>query len=267
MLAGEPSSLSTARKHHRIHPIAELSPNKNDPAKTHTIVNLPSVDDDRASLQRFQQRSNSQTSASSSSMDMRATDVIKRITNPAGTMSNTDEILPQTFFRRMSASFNMNSFVPSASGPVTVSPMSISPSIHDVQSIHTNDDNNLHSIVTATTTLNLTQNECEICCIASECEHLQMCEHQFCHTCLEIYLQDKIRNGCPALLECPHDGCKQIIHPHDIQRILNDAQMFERYELFMLRRVLQKLPDTRWCPYVLLCSNESIRMSSTCFFH
>lgn len=257
MLTGDASSLSTTRKHHRIHPIGDFNPNKNDTPKAHTVVNLPTVDDDRASLQRFQQRSNSQTSTSSSSMDVRATDVIKRITNPSGPMSNTDEILPQTFFRRMSVNFNMNSFVPNTSGTTgstTVSPMSISPSIHDVQSIDTNDENNLHSIVTATTTLHQTQNECEICCSDSQCERLQLCDHQFCHTCLEIYLKDKIHNGCPALLECPHDGCKQIIHPQDIQRILNDAQLYDRYELFMLRRVLQKLPDTRWCPYVVLRS-------------
>jgi len=241
MYAGEPSS-STGKKHHRIHPITEHNSSNNDHQKVHTILNLPSNEDDITSIQQLNHRTNSQTSNSSSSIDIRATDVIKRITSPSGAISNTDEILPQTFFRRMSASFNMNSLV--------VTPTSVLPAIHDVNSTNTNDENNLHSIITTMTNLNPTINECEICYSSNDCENLQMCKHHFCHSCLQIYLIDKIRNGCPFLLECPQSDCKQIIHPNDIKRILNDNQMYERYETFMLKRVLQKMPDTRWCPYV-----------------
>jgi hypothetical protein len=239
MYAGEASSSST-KKHHRIHPITEHNSPTNDNQKIHTILNIPSTDDDGTSLQHLNQRTNSQTSNSSSSIDIRASDVIKRITSPSGTMSNTDEILPQTFFRRMSASFNMNSLV--------TNPPSVLPAIHDVNSTNTNDDNYIHSITTTITNLNNNTNECEICYLSNECENLQMCKHNFCHSCLQIYLIDKIRNGCPGLLECPHNDCKQVIHPNDIKRILNDNRMYERYETFMLKRVLQKMPDTRWCP-------------------
>jgi len=239
MYASE-TSLPNTKKHHRIHPINEHNSSINDNQKIHTILNLPSTEDDGASLQYLHQRANSQTSNSSSSIDIRATDVIKRITSPSGTMSNTDEILPQTFFRRMSANFNMNSLV--------ATPSSILPAIHDMNSTTTNDDNYIHSIITTITNVNTNTNECEICYSSNECENLQMCKHHFCHSCLQIYLIDKIRNGCPALLECPQNDCKQIIHPNDIRRILNDNQMYERYEAFMLKRVLQKMPDTRWCP-------------------
>jgi hypothetical protein len=237
------TSATNTKKHHRIHPINEHNSSTNDNQKVHTVVNLPSNDDDRTSLQRFNQRTNSQTSNSSSTIDIRASDVIKRITSPSGTMSNTDEILPQTFFRRMSANFNMNSLV-------STTPSAVLPAIHDTNSITTNDDNYIHSIVTTITNLNNNTNDCEICYISNECENLQMCKHHFCRTCLQIYLTDRIRNGCPGLLECPHNDCKQVIHPNDIKRILNDNQMYERYETFMLKRVLQKMPDTRWCPYV-----------------
>jgi len=239
MYTGEPSSTNT-KKHHRIHPINEHNSPPNENQKPHTILSIPSPDDDGTSLQHLNQRTNSQTSNSSSSIDIRASDVIKRITSPSTTMSNTDEILPQTFFRRMSASFNMNSLV--------ATPSSILPAIHDMNSTTTNDDNYIHSIITTITHLNNNTNECEICYSSNECENLQMCKHHFCHNCLQIYLIDKIRNGCPGLLECPQNDCKQVIHPNDIKRILNDNQMYERYETFMLKRVLQKMPDTRWCP-------------------
>jgi hypothetical protein len=246
------TSLTNTKKHHRIHPITEHNSPTNDNSKAHTILNLPSNDDDITSLQNLNQHANSQTSNSSSSIDIRATDVIKRITSPSSTISTTDEILPQTFFRRMSASFNMNSLVPTTSTNL--------PAIHDVNSINTSDENNIHSIITTITNLNISTNECEICYSSNDCENLQMCKHYFCLSCLQIYLIDKIRNGCPSLLECPHNDCKQIIHPNDIKRILNDSQMYERYETFMLRRVLQKMPDTRWCPYVESFDTENEKM-------
>lgn len=239
MHTNEPST-STSRKHHRIHPIND----QHDNQKVHTIISLYNNEDDGTSSQTNNNpRTNSQTSNSSSSIDIRATDVIKRITSPPSTMSTTDEILPQTFFRRMSTNFSMN--------PLVTTPTTVLPAIHDVNSSQTHEDQYAHSVLTTMTNLNSSNTtECEICYSSNDCENLQMCQHRFCHSCLQLYLVDKIRNGCPALLECPHNDCKQTIHPDDIKRILNDNQMYERYETFMLKRVLQKLPDTRWCPYV-----------------
>ncbi|CAF3738380.1 unnamed protein product, partial [Rotaria sordida] len=243
MYVGEANSSNT-RKHHRIHPITEHNSSTNDNQKGHTILNLSSHDDELGSSQNIKQRTNSQASNSSSSIDIRASDVIKRITSPSSTISNTDEILPQTFFRRMSTNFNMNSFV-----QITSTSTPILPAIHDINSTNTNDDNYINSMITTITNLNNNTNECEICYSTNECENLRTCKHNFCYSCLHIYLLDKIHNGCLSLVECPHSDCKEILHPNDIKRILNDQQMYERYETFMLRRVLQKMPDTRWCPY------------------
>jgi len=157
MYAGETSTSST-KKHHRIHPITDHHSPTNDNQKVHTIINLPSNDDDIPSSQQTTYRTNSQTSNSSSSVDIRASDVIKRITNPSGTISNTDEILPQTFFRRMSANFNMNSLVPTAN---ITTPTSILPAIHDINSTVTNDENYTHSRITTITNLYTNTNECD----------------------------------------------------------------------------------------------------------
>lgn len=253
------SSGSNTRKHHRIHPIVERNSNTSESSKGHTIVNLSPLEDDRMSLQQqMAQRTHSQTSNSSSSIDVRATDVIKRITNPSGVMSTTDEILPQTLFRRMSANFNINSFVQGASNstsglgnlPIVSSTL---PPVHDVPSTTMSDDLDPGSVLASSTTMTnihiiSTLNECEICYSSNDCVQLKMCPHLFCHRCLYTYLEDKILGVAPAIIECPCDGCKQIVHPSDIRAILNDANLYERYETFMLKRVLQKLPDTRWCP-------------------
>lgn len=242
---GAEASANT-RKHHRIHPINESNSSANENQKGHTILTLSSQDDDTSSLPYTNQRTNSQLSTASSSIDVRASDVIKRITSPPAAMSSTDEILPQTFFRRMSASFNMNSLI-----QMTATPTSVLPAVHDVNSTtNVTEDTYVPSTTVTTANFNVITNECEICYSSDECENLQSCKHNFCTSCLQTYLIDKIRNGCPLSLECPHSECKEILHPSDIKRILNDSQMYERYERFMLRRVLQKIPDTRWCPYV-----------------
>lgn len=241
-----PSSSINTKKHHRIHPITEQqSSSTNDQQqqqKAHTVLSLPIRDDENQLTNSRNHRANSQTSNASSIIDIRATDVIKRITSPSGTMSNTDEILPQTFFRRMSNNFNINPLISSTSTTVL-------PAIHDTNSVQTIDDTCLNSVLTTITNFHSQLIDCEICYSTNECENLQMCKHHFCQTCLQTYLIEKIRNGSLALLECPNGDCKQILHPNDIKRILNDQQMYERYETFMLKRVLQKMPDTRWCPY------------------
>lgn len=39
------------------------------------------------------------------------------------------------------------------------------------------------------------------------------------------------------------------MHPRDIHSLLSDyPQVYEKYEDFMVRRVLASDPDTRWCP-------------------
>ena len=47
-------------------------------------------------------------------------------------------------------------------------------------------------------------------------------------------------------LTCP--ACDAPLHPNDIQAILNDQIMLQKYEQFMIRRVLALDVDTRWCP-------------------
>lgn len=47
-------------------------------------------------------------------------------------------------------------------------------------------------------------------------------------------------------ISCPE--CSERFNPHDIQMILGDRALMEKYEEFMLRRWLVAEPDCRWCP-------------------
>lgn len=73
----------------------------------------------------------------------------------------------------------------------------------------------------------------------------QTCQHRSCLTCLKIYVQIEVTEG-RIEISCPE--CPEKLHPGDIRAILNDDQLMQKYEEFMLRRALVLDPDTRWCP-------------------
>ena len=79
-------------------------------------------------------------------------------------------------------------------------------------------------------------------------EQLTLCSHAYCRTCLRSYLKLEISEG-RVTLNCPHSDCPERIHPSDISRILQQQpELISKYEHFMVRRVLQSITDTRWCP-------------------
>lgn len=43
-------------------------------------------------------------------------------------------------------------------------------------------------------------------------------------------------------------SCFSLLQSTDIRMILNNEALLEKYEDFMLRRVLAADPDSRWCP-------------------
>ena len=64
-------------------------------------------------------------------------------------------------------------------------------------------------------------------------------------TCFRQYLTIEISES-RVNLTCP--VCFELMHPTDIHRILKNEYLGLKFEDFMLRRVLSKDPDTRWCP-------------------
>jgi hypothetical protein len=92
---------------------------------------------------------------------------------------------------------------------------------------------------------------CVLCCQEyplEQFERLTPCSHSYCRTCLKSYLKLEITEG-RVTLNCPQKDCPERIHPSDISRILQKhPEIISKYEQFMVRRVLQSITDTRWCP-------------------
>uniref|UniRef100_A0A0P4ZRV4 RBR-type E3 ubiquitin transferase n=1 Tax=Daphnia magna TaxID=35525 RepID=A0A0P4ZRV4_9CRUS len=90
--------------------------------------------------------------------------------------------------------------------------------------------------------------ECPLClaeCSSEFFPELLCCTHRSCLDCLQQYLRIEISES-RVNINCPE--CSEPMHPNDIRLILNNETLLEKYEDFMLRRVLAADPDSRWCP-------------------
>ncbi|KAL1123217.1 hypothetical protein AAG570_002304, partial [Ranatra chinensis] len=90
--------------------------------------------------------------------------------------------------------------------------------------------------------------ECSLCLAELAPEYfptLVTCSHRSCYDCFQVYLRIEISESRVSIA-CPQ--CCEPMHPNDIRMILNDKVQYEKYEDFMVRRVLAVDPDTRWCP-------------------
>ena len=90
--------------------------------------------------------------------------------------------------------------------------------------------------------------ECPLCLTQLPDENfpfLMTCHHRSCRDCLRQYLRIEITESRVNIC-CPE--CAERFHPNDIRDILNDVNLMNKYEEFMLRRILVSDPDARWCP-------------------
>uniref|UniRef100_A0A3P8SRX1 RBR-type E3 ubiquitin transferase n=1 Tax=Amphiprion percula TaxID=161767 RepID=A0A3P8SRX1_AMPPE len=90
--------------------------------------------------------------------------------------------------------------------------------------------------------------ECPLCLLRHARERfpdIMTCHHRSCADCLRQYLRIEISES-RVNISCPE--CSERFNPHDIQMILGDRLLMEKYEEFMLRRWLVAEPDCRWCP-------------------
>ncbi|CAH1247281.1 RNF19A [Branchiostoma lanceolatum] len=90
--------------------------------------------------------------------------------------------------------------------------------------------------------------ECPLCCTEyprANFPEIATCPHRSCIDCLRQYLRIEITES-RVNISCPE--CAERFHPTDMQRILGDRHLMDKYEEFMLRRCLVLDPDSRWCP-------------------
>ncbi|XP_028152708.1 E3 ubiquitin-protein ligase RNF19A-like [Diabrotica virgifera virgifera] len=90
--------------------------------------------------------------------------------------------------------------------------------------------------------------ECPLCfaeLTPEEFCELEACGHRACIPCFQQYLRVEITES-RICISCPQ--CLEPMHPNEIRDVLDNPALFEKYEDFMVRRVLAVDPDTRWCP-------------------
>ncbi|XP_040984842.1 E3 ubiquitin-protein ligase RNF19B-like isoform X1 [Aquila chrysaetos chrysaetos] len=90
--------------------------------------------------------------------------------------------------------------------------------------------------------------ECPLCLLPQPPEAfptLASCDHRSCRACLEQYLRIAVSES-RVQVACPH--CPAALQPADIHRLLAEPALRDKYEEFLLRRLLVADPGTRWCP-------------------
>uniref|UniRef100_A0A3Q3IVT1 RBR-type E3 ubiquitin transferase n=1 Tax=Monopterus albus TaxID=43700 RepID=A0A3Q3IVT1_MONAL len=125
--------------------------------------------------------------------------------------------------------------------------------IESVQSETVHDKTSPHCALGETSTSSVSGSslellECPLCLMRHARERfpdIMTCHHRSCADCLRQYLRIEISES-RVNISCPE--CSERFNPHDIQMILGDRALMEKYEEFMLRRWLVAEPDCRWCP-------------------
>ncbi|XP_068792668.1 E3 ubiquitin-protein ligase RNF19B-like isoform X4 [Struthio camelus] len=90
--------------------------------------------------------------------------------------------------------------------------------------------------------------ECPLCLLPQPPEAfptLASCAHRSCRACLQQYLRIAVSES-RVQVACPH--CPAALQPADVHRLLADPVLCDKYEEFLLRRLLVADPGTRWCP-------------------
>ncbi|XP_041885323.1 E3 ubiquitin-protein ligase RNF19B-like isoform X4 [Corvus kubaryi] len=90
--------------------------------------------------------------------------------------------------------------------------------------------------------------ECPLCLLPQPPEafpSLASCTHRSCWACLEQYLRLAVSES-RVPVSCPH--CPAALQPADVHRLLPEPTLRDKYEEFLLRRLLVADPGIRWCP-------------------
>ena len=95
----------------------------------------------------------------------------------------------------------------------------------------------------------------QICVICADivpgidCIRLYRCGHFYCRNCLNGYIRVKLDNGLfGEKLHCPQNQCQKSLLPTEVKEILQNDQLYERYERLTLQKCLELMNDIIWCP-------------------
>ncbi|KAI1002361.1 E3 ubiquitin-protein ligase [Podosphaera aphanis] len=90
---------------------------------------------------------------------------------------------------------------------------------------------------------------CDICCEdGADLKTFAMkCDHRYCVDCYSHYLSQKIKEGEAARIQCPQDGCRQIIDTKSLGILLN-TELQARYNELLNRSYVEDKEKLKWCP-------------------
>ncbi|CAF0833076.1 unnamed protein product [Rotaria sordida] len=104
------------------------------------------------------------------------------------------------------------------------------------------------------------------------CIRLYRCGHFYCRSCLNNYIQLNLENGLfGEKLHCPQYECKQSLLPTEIKQILENNELYERYERLTLQHGLELMNDILWCPrcqspVLINNENDNLAMCYQCHY-
>eukprot|EP00243_Klebsormidium_subtile_P002258 TRINITY_DN1440_c0_g1_i2.p1 TRINITY_DN1440_c0_g1~~TRINITY_DN1440_c0_g1_i2.p1 ORF type:complete len:196 (+),score=17.73 TRINITY_DN1440_c0_g1_i2:313-900(+) len=99
--------------------------------------------------------------------------------------------------------------------------------------------------------------ECVICCDESPAQDFlritASCKHEgiVCRTCVRKHIDQEVteKGRAGALLLCPVSACKASLEASDVERFLGKGNVeVARYERRLLEKMVESLPEFRWCP-------------------
>ncbi|CAF1363975.1 unnamed protein product [Adineta steineri] len=106
--------------------------------------------------------------------------------------------------------------------------------------------------------------ECPICMSndisGRDMIRLHKCHHTFCRACLHDYAQMHINTGSVEWLLCPDTQCQLALLPSEIKIIINNNELYDKYERLLLQKTLEQMLDIVWCPrcqQAVLTGNEN----------
>ncbi|CAF3921118.1 unnamed protein product, partial [Rotaria sordida] len=99
------------------------------------------------------------------------------------------------------------------------------------------------------------RNQLQTCLICTDiisgidCIRLYRCGHFYCQSCLNNYVKITFDNGrFGEKLLCPQNQCQKALLPNEIKLIIQDDQLYQRYERLTLQHALELMNDIIWCP-------------------
>jgi E3 ubiquitin-protein ligase RNF14 len=60
-----------------------------------------------------------------------------------------------------------------------------------------------------------------------------------------------INTGSVEWLICPDLECQLTLLPSEIKIIINNNQLYEKYERLLLQKTLEQMQDIVWCPRLI----------------